>query len=101
MILFAIPFIFLYMCLVIAAGGYTLSTLWNDFIPQIFPSLPHLNFYQALAVSLVVGLFSSPSQDLSNNKNEDLGVLIINLLGPFIRYGIALLIGLWLKSHLG
>src|SRR5690606_6831293 len=101
MIIFAIPFILIYMCLVIAAGGYTLSTLWNDFIPQIFPALPHLNFYQALAVSLVVGLFSTPTQNISDNKDGDFGVIIINLLGPFIRYGIALIIGLWLKSHLG
>jgi hypothetical protein len=89
------------MALVLLAGGYTLSTLWNDFIPQIFPALPHLDFYQALAVSLVVGLFTVPTGSIDGKSEDSAATVIMNLLAPFLRYGIALLIGLWLKSHLG
>lgn len=92
----------IYFVAVMAVGGYTLSTLWNDFIPQIFPSLPHLNFYQALALSLVVGLFTKESNfESSKNDDDSTATSVMKILAPFIRYGFALLIGMWLKSHIG
>jgi hypothetical protein len=92
----------IYFVLLVMAGGHTLSTLWNDFIPGIFPSLPTLNFYQALAVSLVVGLFSGTSSAPFNKDPEDQETwrIFANALAPFLRYGIALLMGMWLKTHL-
>lgn len=92
----------IYFCSLIAASGYTLSTLWNDFIPQIFPALPMLNFYQALAVSLVVGLFTASSGTPFKNEEKLSGWEHFgNIVAPFMRYGMALLIGAWIKTHLG
>lgn len=101
MILGVVVFISYFIALY-GAAGYTLSKLWNDFIPQIFTSLPHLNFYQALAVSLVVGLFSGGSSKIYDSDDELPGwKQAANMFGPFLKYGMALLIGAWLKSQMG
>lgn len=98
----SIFFAFIYLSLEIMAGGYILSSIWNNFISQIFLSLPHLTFYQALAVSLVVGLFTSSSNKLFDKDDEIPDwQKAVNLMNPFLRYGFALLMAMRLKTHLG
>lgn len=75
--------------------GFVLYKFWGWFLLPIFPTLPILDFWMAVGLMFVIGLFHAKSPVAENL--DIVTNFIITFLGPWITLILAWIIGsLWI-----
>jgi hypothetical protein len=96
-IIFGSLFVMLIVSYVTFSYGFLVFYFWKWFLMPVFPSLLYLTIYQAMGISMFIGLFKTPQMSIKKEfKDESPAVLV----GSFFAPWITLLLGLLVKTFI-
>ena len=79
------------LCYAALSWGFVMYKFWGWFIPMAFPTIaiPHLLYYQAIAVIMFLDLFkTSSTQIIKKEYREETTQAIIQVIAPWIVLGV-------------
>jgi hypothetical protein len=81
-----------------AWSGYVAMTLWNWFVPVVFPAAPRLGILSAIGLGMVVGVFTAKAQDAEPSSKSAGYMIVYSLFMGLVRLGIGLVVHLLLGA---
>ena len=79
--------IVLALCYAALSWGFVMYKFWGWFIPIAFPSItiPHLFYYQAIALIMFLDLFKTiPTQQIKKEYTDKTAGAIISVITPWV-----------------
>ena len=79
------------LCYSALSWGFVTYKFWNWFLPIAFPSvvLPHLLYYQAIALIMFLDLFKTiPTQYIKKEYKDESTAAIISIIAPWVVLGV-------------
>ena len=79
------------LCYSALSWGFVTYKFWGWFLPIAFPSIaiPHLLYYQAIALIMFLDLFKTiPTQYIKKEYKDESTAAIISIIAPWIVLGV-------------
>jgi hypothetical protein len=79
------------LCYAALSWGFVAYKFWGWFIPIAFPTIaiPHLLYYQAIALIMFLDLFKTiPTQQIKKEYKDESAAAIVSVIAPWIVLGV-------------